>query len=235
MRSRIKALVGFWEELRDCNAPRRHFVQVSEGIGTRALSNDEIVGERELFQPYRAPEPQIVPPPSYEESFADVPPEYTATDALAVAYFASLPLEGSGAERKQEQKSHAGLFERDTKVDLSAIEGIRNYANKKAKKAAKAAQQAKWADSDNEDKPEGEGGENGEGDGAGGGDAGGGAGGDPPGGGDGGDGGDDWFSDLKKKDVSIHCNGGERRRGTAMHGVLARHLQRASMIVTKRG
>lgn len=209
LRWRIRALAGIWEELKGLDAPPRHCVGRADLAGTSSwLSGGKCV-ERELFKPYRAPEPHIEPPPpSYDESVADLPPDYTDTNALAAVSFATLPLEGSLAERKQEQTTRAGVFGQDAKVDLSHVEGIRSHANKKAKKAAKAAQQAKWAGSDDEEKKDGEGGENPDGDGAGGGDAGGGAGGDggdPPGGGDGGDGGgedgDDWFGNMKKKDV----------------------------------
>ena len=207
MRSRMRALVGFWEGLRDFNAARRQFIGFAGTAPASSVKSGAKGIERELFKPYRAPVPQIAPTPTYDEAIADLPPDYTATDALADVYLASPPLEGSG-ERKEKQKSHTGPFEQNAEVDLSAIEGIRSHANKKAKKAAKAAQQAKWADSDNEEGKEG-GGDNAGEDGAGGGDAGGGNGGDggePPGGGDGGDGGDDWFSDMKKKDVSA-CPG----------------------------
>lgn len=196
----MKALVGFWEGLRDCNAPRKQFAGFAEAATASSVKSGAKGFDRELFKPYRAPEPQIAPPPSYNEASADLPPDYTGTDALAGVHFTSLPLGGS-VERKEKQKSDTVLLGQDAEVDLSAIEGVRSHANKKAKKAAKAAQQAKWADSDNEENKEG--GENAGEDGNGGGDAGGGAGGDggdPPGGGDGGD--DDWFTGTSKKDVS---------------------------------
>ena len=205
LKSRIGALVGFWEGLREGVAPRKQLsgtCGASVGNGSKDGGKD---GGRELFKPYRAPEPQFDPPPSYDDSITDLPPDYTATDALAAVCFSSLPLDGVPAERKQEGKSNTGLFELDVKVDLSEVEGVRSHANKKAKKAAKAAQQAKWADSGDEgEKKEGE---EGTGDGGGGEDAGGGAGGDggdPPGGGDGGGGddGDDFFAGFGKKDVS---------------------------------
>lgn len=209
----MKALVGFWEGLRDCNAPQGQFGSFAETATSSLVESGAKSIERELFRPYRAPEPQIAPP-SYDEATADLPPDYTATDALAGVYFAGLPLESSG-ERKEKDKSHTGLFEQDAKVDLSALEGVRSHANKKAKKAAKAAQQAKWADSDNEENKDG--GENAGGDENGGGDAGGGAGGDggePPGGGD--DGGDDWFTGgTGKKDVSDFSVVRSQRSGRA--------------------
>lgn len=212
----MKALVGFWEDLRDRNASAKHCVRSTEVAARHSAGSTKKGVERELFKPWRSPEPHVAPPPSYEESVADLPPDYTNTDGLAVVHFSKLPLEGSGLERKQEHKSDVGLFGRDTPVDLSAKEGIRSHANKKAKKAAKAVQQAKWADSDDEGKKEGDDGGNAGGDGAGGGDAGGGAGGDggdPPGGGDdGGDGGDDWFGDTKKNVSLLNGCGPESDR-----------------------
>lgn len=205
LQARISGMVGFWEGLRGCKVPREQAAKLASFVGDRPLISAEKGTMRELFRPYRSPEPQLEAPPSYEESIADLPPDYTATDTLAVLDAASRPWEYCPTERKQE-KSHTGLLELDLRVDLSKIEGIRSYANKKAKKAAKAAQQAKWADSGDEGEKNEEGGDNAGGDGAGGGDAGGGAGGDggdPPGGGDGGgNDGDDWFSGFGKKDVS---------------------------------
>lgn len=199
LKSCIRALVGFWEGPQDSDTSRKSCGSSLEVFGTSASLTGQKSRERELFRPYRAPEPQVTQPPSYEDSVADLPPDYTATDALAAVYFPSLPLDSAEAKRKPKQQSRPHFFKADDKVDLSAIEGIRSHANKKAKKAAKAAQQAKWADSDNEEKKDGDGEENADGDGAGGGGAGG-DGGDPPGGGDDGD---DWFNDFKKKDVSL--------------------------------
>jgi hypothetical protein len=131
-------------------------------------------------------------PPSYEESLADVPPDYTGTDAAAVVNSlvdVKLGLDFPDAvltSRDSQRRS-------DEKLDFNQPHGIRYHA-KKAKKAAKTAQQAKWADDDGEKKDEppaddGAGGDAGGGDG--GGDAGGGDGGGDPPGGDGGDDPDD--------------------------------------------
>lgn len=130
----------------------------------------------------------LLPPPSYEESIADLPPDYTGTTALAAAQgLVDAKLDScppiTGFRDSQRRP--------DDKVDFTEPRGIRSHANKKAKKAAKAAQKDKWADDDGEKKEEeapppddgAGGGDDGAGD-AGGGDGGGG---DPPGG----DGGED--------------------------------------------
>jgi hypothetical protein len=132
------------------------------------------------------------PPPSYEESLADVPPDYTGTDAAAVVNSlvdVKLGLDFPDAlptSRDSQRRS-------DAKLDFNQPHGIRYHA-KKAKKAAKTAQKEKWADDDGEKKEEppaddGAGGDAGGGDA--GGDAGGGDGGGDPPGGDGGDDPDD--------------------------------------------
>ena len=232
LRSRIKALAHFWEELKDCKSSRRfngikrnakstvtcdtqnsdecdkeqefleHLGRIARAErrlrsyeGANSLVTSEIFVD--LFKPYGTVIPAAVPPPTYEESIQDSPPDYTNTEALATAQVTKYGVE-TAAYNFADQKLHPSILASHVKVDLSDLEGIRSYANKKAKKAAKAAQQAKWADSDNEENPEG--GEDGGGDPNenGGGDGGAGAGGDggdPPGGGDGGDGGDDdWWN-----------------------------------------
>ena len=137
----------------------------------------------------------IFPPPTYEESLADLPPDYSATDDGAVVQTllgSKLDLLPS-ARRSRKQPSGHGLF--DVKIDWSEIEGVRMHAKKKKKAATN------W-ESDNEEEKKkkeeeanaggGDGGAGG-GDDAGGGTGGDGGGGDPPGGGDdGGDDGDDW-------------------------------------------
>lgn len=131
----------------------------------------------------------LLPPPSYEESIADLPPDYTGTGALAVVHqsLVDVKLEAGphGSKSRDSQRRS------DDKVDFTQPRGIRFHANKKAKKAAKAAQNAKWADDDGEKKEEAPPPDEGAGGGGDAGDAGGagdGAGGDPPGGGDGGGG-----------------------------------------------
>lgn len=180
LRSRIKALAGLWEAL---NRP----------IDTQCFQNGQEAAARDLRQPSTVAHPLAVPPPSYEDSLCDLPPDYTFTDAFATAQTiadqSGLPKPSIGSE----------------KLDLSALEGIRSYAKKKDKKAAKQAATSKWAgDGDEEEKKE-EGAEGGEDGNAGGGDDGAGAGGDggdPPGGGGGdggGDDGDDWNAGASKK------------------------------------
>ena len=225
LRSRIKALVGLWEELRDSNsvedAPSSIVVgkqshgglhngdqdpvetqleTIQNGCGLRGCQSESKfrIGNEvaDLFRPHSDVRPDAVPPPTYEDSLQDLPPDYTSTDALATSYFLTHEIEKSNYY-VLDQKLHFWVPETHEKVDLTEIEGIRSYANKKAKKAAKAAQQAKWADSDNEENGNAEGGDGeGGGDGGDGGDGGAGAGGDggdPPGGGDGGDD-DDWWN-----------------------------------------
>ena len=202
LRSRIKALVGFWEELKDYSAPRGR-VSCSKVVWDARSG-----ATRDLFQPYGSVNTDAVPPPTYDESVQDSPPDYTATDALATVQIdRDLTVIGKGNVFYNEKPKacQVDLPELDAKVDLSEIEGIRSHPNKKAKKAAKEAQISKWADSDNEEKNEGgaDGGAGGDDNGGGDGDAGaGGDGGDAPGGGGDGGGDDDWWNTggSKKKD-----------------------------------
>lgn len=155
---------------------------------------------RDLFKPCGSVvTPHTVPPPTYEESIADLPPDYTDTAAAATACLKSDVKESLdfGGDRNLHPESK----ELPNDLDVSEIDGIRSYANKKTKKAAKATQQAKWADSDNEEnKDEGADGADG---GSGGGDGGSGAGGDggdPAGGGGNGDDDEWWNEGNSKKD-----------------------------------
>jgi uncharacterized membrane protein YgcG len=154
--------------------------------------------ERELFRPYGEVRPRAVPPPTYEESLLDLPPDYTNTDSLAAVDSLCLFQNVFESFALADAKSARSTSTVYVDIDLSKVEGIRQHANKKAKQAAKKAQQAKWMDSDNEENKDGtaDGGDGG--DANGGGDAGGG-GADPPGGGDGGDEDDWWNSGPKKK------------------------------------
>ena len=186
LQSRIKALAMSWTTLRLRTSQKPH---LQTSIKTRVST----VTGRDLYRPYQCSLPLPAAPPSYDEALHDIPPDYTATDALASVWNTDLPLGKDSTDRKQTQSSDGRWFDCEVKVDLTEIEGLRSYANKKAKKAAKTAQQAKWTDDgDGEEKNEGEegAGEDGAGGGGDAGGAGDGAGGDPPGGGDGG-GGDD--------------------------------------------
>lgn len=192
---RIRQLVGFWEGLRDCDAPLRVFSEEP-----KLSEHDGIV--RDLFRPYQCKRADNLPPPTYEESLLDLPPDYTSTDSLAVvSSLVSVASVEKPAVMAEKPSSRLPCVPVEEKVDLSALEGIRSHAGKKAKQAAKKAQQAKWMDSDNEGDKAADG-DAGNGDGGGsGGDAGGaGAGGDPPG--DGGNDDDDWWNTgaSKKKD-----------------------------------
>jgi hypothetical protein len=212
--------VGYWEELKDCNTPRRAFAGIGNTSKFGIPSNNRDGAPRDLFKPYGAVSSIAVPPPTYEESIQDLPPDYTTTDDQATVQVVkdAIAPEKAGICLDSEKvcRNKSGCCEFEVKVDFSKIDGIRSYANKKAKKAAKQAQRDKWADSDNEDKQDdgADGGDGGSGNGGGdGGSGAGGDGGDPPGGGDGGgdggedggDGGDDWFDfgtskkDKKKK------------------------------------
>lgn len=189
LKSRIRALVGLWERLNEGKGVQ----DLQHGRRTPSLSQPEPnIKARELWRPYTTAQQDPVPPPSYEDSASDLPPDYTATDAFAVA--------GLNVDHIAHVMPSTG----SDKLDLSALEGIRSYANKKAKKAAKQAQMSKWGEGsgdEGEKKEEGADGAGGEG-GGGDGDAGaGGDGGDPPGGGDGGgdDNAEDWgFGGGKK-------------------------------------
>ena len=198
LRSRIKALVGNWVEFRDCNIPRRPYAE-KLSIWTEALSAKDVT-RRELFRPCGTVKPAVVPPPTYEESLQDLPPDYTDTGAVATVCFTNDAKDS--VIRDGDQQFHPDVKDVPGDYDFSELDGIRSYAGKKAKKAAKAVQQAKWMDSDGEEN-KGEGGEGQDGNGGGDGDGGSGAGGDggdPPGGGD-----DDWWNagnskkDKKKK------------------------------------
>lgn len=161
----------------------------------------QAVSTKDLWRPYRSSweDAAGAPPPTYEASSNDVPPDYTTTDALV--YAASLPFADSpnatnGTKPRIQPCIEPSCIPNrtfDVKVDFSGEEGFRTHAGKKAKKAAAAAQKSKWADSDDEDKKKDEGGDGADGGSNGGGDAGG------DGGDAGGDDGDDWFGGGGKK------------------------------------
>lgn len=194
----IGALAGLWSDFK--NGKNRTFdarCRAVQGYRRAGLGSPSAKHTRQdVNQQTRAIQPLDSfshPPPSYEENLADVPPDYTGTDAAAVVNSLvdvklDLGLPDAAAATCRESRRRS-----DAKVDLNQPHGIRSHAGKKAKKAAKSAQKEKWADDDGEKKEEppaddGAGGDAGGGDG--GGDAGGGdgdGGGDPPGG----DGGDD--------------------------------------------
>jgi hypothetical protein len=210
----IGALAGLWSDFK--NGKNRTFDTRSRvvqgyraGLGSPSMKH----ARQDVNQPTRAVQLLDLfprPPPSYEESLADVPPDYTGTDAAAVVNSlvdAKLGLDFPDAAatcRDSQRRS-------DAKLDFNQPHGIRYHA-KKAKKAAKTAQKAAWADDDGDKKEEppaddGAGGDAGGGD-AGGGDAGGDAGGGGDGGGDppGGDGGDD------PEDIWGAAGGGKKKK-----------------------
>ncbi|KAF7187305.1 hypothetical protein HII31_11393 [Pseudocercospora fuligena] len=198
LRTRIRTLVGFWESLKCEDRSRKSSHVQKQGVVPKELW-------RPFYKDFAVD--AISPPPSYEDSVQDLPPDYTNTDSLAYTQCLLQDVEivtnsSETRERGSTRTSHLLDSNHDVKVDLNVEEGLREHSKKKAKKAAAAAQKAKWADSDDEDKKEeGAGGEeNGDGDGGnGGGDSGGG---DAPGGGDEGGGDDDWWNggSSKKKD-----------------------------------
>lgn len=207
LKTRIKALVGFWEDLTSSNGlDLKHGSRIVHAKSISPAKKSDVVA-RDLFRPYQGHCLHSTAPPCYEDCLQDLPPDYTTTDQCATAQNLQdveiVTRTCIGTEKSARPTQLIGdIF--DVKVDLSQIDNIRSHANKKAKKAAKAAQRDKWADSDNEENKDGakEGGEgNGEGGDAG---AGGDGAGDPPGGGDDGD---DWWDTGKKgkKDKKKKC------------------------------
>ena len=191
LRVRIASLAGLWkiyksDKSRTCKHDRIGY--------TATVSDIKDVEECVKYQYHALHTLDLFSPPSYEECVADVPPDYTATDALAVVQGLvdvklDLGLPEAGLRQSQRRT--------DIKVDLTEPKGIRYHAKKKKGAAAK---KNAWADEEEkkEEAPpadDGAGGDAGGGDGAGdagGGDAGGGdGGGDPPGDGGGGDDPDD--------------------------------------------
>jgi len=205
----IEALAGLWSDFK--NGKNRTFNTRSRvthgyaGVGASSMKHTR----QDVNQQTRAIQPLDLffsPPPSYEESSLDLPPDYTGTNATAVVNSLvdvkidpGFPDAAVATRRESQRRS-------DDKLDFNQPYGIRYHA-KKAKKAAKAAQKEKWADDDGEKKEEppaddGAGGDAGGGDG--GGDAGGGGDGgeDPPGG----DGGDD------PEDIWGAAGGGKKKK-----------------------
>ncbi|KAM0723199.1 hypothetical protein Q7P37_001399 [Cladosporium fusiforme] len=184
LRMEIEALAGLWSRLHHASSSNRA-IRARRDINACARKFHGIKEtQHSQSQTYTCQTLDLLPPPSYEESIADLPPDYTGTCALAVVQgLVDVKLDAGlehGKPRDSQRRS-------DDKVDLTQPLGIRYHAKKKAKKAANTAQKDKWAD-DEEKKEEtppddGAGGGDGGGDGGAGGD---GARGDPPG--DGGDG-----------------------------------------------
>ena len=196
LKSRIRALVGFWEDVKYCSTPSIPFSSDWQDSEWSAAFGPRDCVTREIFKPYGTTQPIDVPPPTYEESIQDLPPDYITNETFAAAQLPNYATVASkdGVCHRQKPDSCENYFpEVYVTVDWSEVEGIRSFANKKAKQAAKKAQQAKWADSDNEDNQSG--GADGDEDGNdnGGGDGGSGAGGDAPDG-NGGDEPDDWMN-----------------------------------------
>lgn len=205
LKSRIKALVGFWEELRNINALRHQYRALEDG----AVPVNQVIEQQpgdgqilELFKPYGTATPIEGPPPSYDETIQDLPPDYTCTNALITLCLSHDVKDLLQPHFYAREKNEGPTRSSESKIDLTKIEGVRSHANKKAKQAAKQAKQAKWGDDGEEENKDGAA-DGGEGGGDGGGDGGAGAGGDggdPPGGGDGGGDDDDWggFGGKKK-------------------------------------
>ena len=193
LRARIASLAGLWNIYK---SDKSRICKQRDRLGyTATVSDIKDVEECVKYQYHALSHTlDLFSPPSYEECVADVPPDYTATDALAVVQGlvdVKLDLGLPEAGRRQSQRRT------DIKVDLTEPKGVRYHAKKKKGAAAK---KNAWADEEEkkEEAPpadDGAGGDAGGGDGAGdagGGDAGGGdGGGDPPGDGGGGDDPDD--------------------------------------------
>lgn len=187
LQTRIELLAGLWkiyksDKSRICEDGRIGCAGTVSGIADM---------EGVKYQNHAIQTLDLFSPPSYEECLTDVPPDYTATDALAIVQgLVDVKLDLGIPEiglRQSQRRS-------DVKIDLTEPQGIRFHAKKKAKAAAKAAQKNKWDDEEEkkEEAPADDGAGGGDaGGGDGGGDAGGGGdgGGDPPG--DDGNGGDD--------------------------------------------
>ncbi|KXT17853.1 hypothetical protein AC579_5883 [Pseudocercospora musae] len=200
LRARTRTLLAFWESLKSEARPRK----------SSHVQKQDVV-PKELWRPFYEDfaVDATSPPPSYEDSVQDQPPDYTKTDSLAYTrcLLQDVEIVTNSSETRQRgstRASHLWDSTRDVKVDFNVEGGFREHSKKKAKKAAAAAQKAKWADRDDEEKKdEGAGGEgNGGGEGGngdGGGDSGGG---DAPGGDDEGGGDDDWWNggSSSKKD-----------------------------------
>lgn len=106
------------------------------------------------FVPYGAdlhqdrPPSYSVPPPSYDDVYTDVPPDYTGTDALACAKtLCTSPY--AHATRTDKSVPMAFPEKPDQAIDLGALRAlgidwnntlIREHISKKQKKAQKAAQ-----------------------------------------------------------------------------------------------
>jgi hypothetical protein len=203
LRARIASLTGLWkiyytssDKSRTCRSSSSKYDRIGYTSSAATVRSDIKDMEECVTTKYQSRAllhtlDLLFSPPSYEECLADVPPDYTATDALAVVQgLVDVKLELSLPEAGLRQSQRRT----DIKVDLTEPKGIRYHAKKKKGAAAK---KNAWADEEEkkEEPPadEGAGGDAGGGDGAGdagGGDAGGGDGGGDPPGGDGG-GGDD--------------------------------------------
>ena len=192
LRARIASLAGLWniytsDKSRACKRDRLGY--------TATVSDIKDVEECVKYQYHALSHTlDLLFPPSYEECVADVPPDYTTTDALAIVQGLvdvklDLGLPEAGLRQSQRRT--------DIKVDLTEPKGIRYHAKKKKGAAAKKNAWAEEEEKKEEAPPadDGAGDDAGGGDGAGdagGGDAGGGdGGGDPPGDGGGGEDPDD--------------------------------------------
>jgi chemotaxis protein histidine kinase CheA len=181
LRWRVDSLVRFWERRTAsiAGAADNHNVSLKTYPGYKP-----VVEPRELFRPGRGTKTlDVTPPPSYEESAQDAPPDYTRTDAIAIAQ--DVCNDQISTLHGRERRSQAGSdslvkYPCDVKVDFSASENVRMHAKKKKGPAAKPSA-AKWYESDDEKEkaPAGDGGD----DKGGAGDSGSGAGGSGAGGG----------------------------------------------------
>ena len=136
LKTGIRALVRLWESRSSVSHARC------------PVSNDARgVVPRELFRPYGSARPRVGVPPTYEESVLDAPPDYTCTDALAMArnFDDSRITASTKVDVGREYRQEVGelLRSQHVKLDLTSSDHIRAHANKKTKKAAKQAQMSK--------------------------------------------------------------------------------------------
>jgi hypothetical protein len=157
--------VRFWEGLTAsvAGAGDNYNVSITTNTGYKPAGRQHIE-PRELFRPDRGTKTlDVTPPPSYEESAQDAPPDYTKTDTIAIAH--DVCCDQTSALHGREQRNRDGSTSLvqspfDVKVDFSASEKVRMRAKKKKGPAAKPSA-AKWFESDDEKEkaPAGDGGD----------------------------------------------------------------------------
>lgn len=197
LRARIAVLAGLWknyhERTRAVRTRRAVLGHTGESFAFRVQDMKYGNNQTQSIQTL-----DLLPPPCYEDSLSDCPPDYTGTGALAAVQGlvdVKLDLGPQTAGPRESQRRS------DDKVDWTSPAGIRYHAKKKKAAAKKPA----WEEEEKKEEAppdEGAGGDAGGGDGAGdAGDAGAGGdgGGDPPGDGGGDEPEDPWGAVGGKK------------------------------------